>query len=389
MNELIQSAKKLEPDLIRDRRHLHQNPELSFVEHETAAYIRERLTAMDIPFRTLADTGTVAHIGSGDRCVALRADIDALPIHEESGVEFASRRDGVMHACGHDAHTAMLLAAARMLKDREHTLGGVVKLIFQPGEEKLPGGASIMIKEGALLDPIPEVIFGQHVYPDAPAGQLGFVPGAMMAAADELYWTIHGRGGHAAQPHQTVDPIVIAANLINQLQSIISRTLNPFDSGVLSVTAIHAGHANNVIPDTVEMLGTLRSLNLEWRESAINKIEQFSRVLAETAGGSCDVRVVRGYPPLFNNDEATAFARGTALNLVDHSHVFDFEPKMWGEDFAYYAREIPACFWMLGVRAHDRDSAPGLHNSHFVIEESALHKGAAMMSAAAIQRLRS
>ncbi len=389
MNELIQSAKELEQDLIRDRRHLHQNPELSFVEHETAAYIRERLTAMDIPFRTLADTGTVAHIGSGDRCVALRADIDALPIHEESGVEFASRNDGVMHACGHDAHTAMLLAAARMLKDRENTLGGVVKLIFQPGEEKLPGGASIMIKEGALLDPVPEVIFGQHVYPDAPAGQLGFVPGAMMAAADELYWTIHGRGGHAAQPHQTVDPIVIAANLINQLQSIISRTLNPFDSGVLSVTSIHAGHANNVIPDTVEMLGTLRSLNLEWRESAINKIEQFSQTLAETAGGSCDVRVVRGYPPLFNNDEATAFARGTALNLVDSNHVFDFEPKMWGEDFAYYAQAIPACFWMLGVRAHDRDSAPGLHNSHFVIEESALHRGAAMMSAAAIQRLRS
>ena len=387
MNELIASAKEIEPELIRNRRHIHRNPELSFAEHQTAAYIREQLTAMDIPFRVLADTGTVAHIGSGDRCVALRADIDALPIHEESGEEFASQNDGVMHACGHDAHTSMLLAAARILKQRENSLGGIVKLIFQLGEEKLPGGASIMIREGALLDPVPEIIFGQHVYPDAPAGHIGFVSGAMMASADELYWTVHGRGGHAAQPHQTVDPIVIAANLITQLQSIVSRTLNPFDPGVLSVTSIHGGHANNVVPDAVEMLGTLRSLNLEWRESAIHKIEQFSTSIAEAAGGRCDVRIERGYPPLFNDDAATRFARDTALNLVDKNVVFDFEPKMWGEDFAYYAQEIPACFWMLGVRAHDRDSSPGLHNAKFVIDESALHKGAAMMAAAAITRL--
>lgn len=309
------NAKALEPAIINWRRTLHKNPELSFREYETSAFIRQQLANMGIPFRVLAETGVVAHIGKGDRCIALRADIDALPIQEETDVPFASQNPGVMHACGHDAHTAMLLGAAQILKQQENSLNGVIKLIFQPGEEKIPGGASIMIREGVLEDPVPEIILGQHVNPAAPVGNASFVAGRMMASADELYWTIHGRSGHAAQPHLSVDPIVIAAHLVTQLQTIISRNLNPFEPGVLSVTSFHGGTVTNIIPEAVEMMGTLRSMNLEWREDAIARIENYSRILATTMGGSCDVNVLRGYPPLINDEQTTIFAREAARDL--------------------------------------------------------------------------
>ena len=387
MHPLFRDAKALEQSIIGWRRTLHANPELSFQEYETSAFIRQRLAEMGIPFRVMADTGVVAHIGTGERCVALRADIDALPIHEETGLPFASRNAGVMHACGHDAHTAMLLGAAQLLKQREHTLNGVVKLIFQPGEEKVPGGASIMIREGVLEDPVPEMIFGQHVNPAAPVGNAAFVAGRMMASADELYWTIHGKSGHAAQPHLAVDPIIVAAHLITQLQTIVSRTLNPFEPGVLSVTAVHGGTVTNIIPETVEMKGTLRSMDLVWRERAISLIEEYSRSLAAAMGAQCDANVLRGYPPLINDEGATAFARDAARNLIGHDDVTAFEPKMWGEDFAYYAQKIPACFWMLGVRSPERDEAPGLHNCKFVVDEDALPIGTALMANAALERI--
>lgn len=387
MHTLLREAKELETTIIDWRRTLHKNPELSFQEYQTSAFIQRQLTAMDIPFRVLAETGIVAHIGHGERCVALRADIDALPIHEEADVPFASQNPGVMHACGHDAHTSMLLGAARMLKQREDSLGGIVKLIFQPGEEKVPGGASIMIREGVLENPTPEMIFGQHVNPAAPVGNAAFVAGRMMASADELYWTIHGKSGHAAQPHLAIDPIVVAAHLITQLQTIVSRSLNPFEPGVLSVTAIHGGTVNNIIPEAVEMKGTLRSMNLEWREQAIANIENYSRTLAATMGATCDVTVLRGYPPLINDEHATAFARDAARSLLGDSSVTPFEPKMWGEDFAFYAQTIPACFWMLGIRAPELSETPGLHNCKFVIDEEALHIGTALMAHAALTRL--
>lgn len=387
MHTLIGEAKDSKKALINWRRTLHKNPELSFQEYETSAFIQQELAAMDIPFRVLAETGIVAHVGSGERCVALRADIDALPIHEEADVPFASQNPGVMHACGHDAHTAMLLGAAQILKKREASLGGVVKLIFQPGEEKVPGGASMMIREGVLENPTPEVIFGQHVNPAAPVGNASFVAGRMMASADELYWTIQGKSGHAAQPDTAIDPIVVAAHLITQLQTIVSRTLNPFEPGVLSVTSIHGGTVTNIIPDTVEMKGTLRSMNLEWRERAIANIENYSRTLAATMGATCDVTVLRGYPPLINDEAATAFARDAASSLLGEGSVTPFEPKMWGEDFAFYAQTIPACFWMLGIRSPERDETPGLHNCKFVIDEEALPIGTALMANAALTRL--
>lgn len=382
------NAKALEPAIINWRRTLHKNPELSFREYETSAFIQQQLADMGIPFRVLAETGVVAHIGKGDRCIALRADIDALPIQEETDLPFASQNPGVMHACGHDAHTAMLLGAAQILKQQEHSLNGVIKLIFQPGEEKIPGGASIMIREGVLEDPVPEIILGQHVNPAAPVGNASFVAGRMMASADELYWTVHGKSGHAAQPHLSVDPIVIAAHLVTQLQTIISRNLNPFEPGVLSVTSFHGGTVTNIIPEAVEMMGTLRSMNLEWREDAIARIENYSRILATTMGGSCDVNVLRGYPPLINDEQTTIFAREAARDLLGHSNVTPFEPKMWGEDFAYYAQKIPACFWMLGIRSPHVEETPGLHNCRFVVDENALHIGTALMVNAALTRLK-
>jgi len=379
--------------MIQDlRRTLHKQPELSFQEYETSRFIQARLAEWRIPFRVLANTGVVAHVGSGERCVALRADIDALPIQEESGVEFSSQKPGVMHACGHDAHTAMLLGAAKMLKEREESLGGVVKLIFQPGEEMNPGGASLLIREGVLDEPRPEAIFGQHVNPEASTGTVGFVSGTMMASTDELYWTLHGKSGHAAQPHRSTDPVLMAAYLITQLQALVSRTLNPLDSGVLSITSIHGGTATNIIPDVVQCSGTLRSMNLSWREWAVRTIEEHSTLLCSSplfAGGQCEFTRVQGYPPLVNNAALTTFARSAAANLLGEHSIEHFEPKMWGEDFAFYTHHIPGTFWMLGVRPHGVDAIPGLHNSKFVIDEQALALGTAMMMTMVVERFSS
>lgn len=391
-HDLLPSAHAAHEQMRQIRRTLHRHPELSFKEYETSRFIQARLKELHIPFQVMAETGVVAHIGEGDRCVALRADIDALPIQEESGVEYASTKPGVMHACGHDAHTAMLLGAAQMLKEREtvegaSALGGVIKLIFQPGEEMSPGGASIMIREGVLQHPRPEAIFGQHVNPDATAGTAAFVGGMMMASTDELYWTLYGKSGHAAQPHKATDPVLMAAHLITQLQTLISRRLNPFAPGVLSICSIHGGHATNVIPDTVELSGTLRSMNQTWREEALRVIQEHSHALAASplyGEGRSELRIERGYPPLINNTETTLFARQAAENLIGRANVEDFEPKMWGEDFAYYTQEIPGTFWMLGVRPPHLETTPGLHNSKFILDENALPIGAALLANVAL-----
>jgi len=396
-HDLLKAAHAAHEQMRSMRRALHRNPELSFQEYETSKFIQARLTELNIPFQVMAETGVVAHIGAGDRCVALRADIDALPIHEESGVEYTSTKPGVMHACGHDAHTAMLLGAAQILKEREtaqgaSSLGGVIKLIFQPGEEMSPGGASIMIREGVLQNPRPEAIFGQHVNPDATCGTAAFVGGMMLASTDELYWKLHGKSGHAAQPHNATDPVLMAAHLITQLQTLIARRLNPFAPGVLSICSIHGGHATNVIPDVVELSGTLRSMNQAWREEALRAIEAHSLELAASplyGGGRCELSIVRGYPPLINNDETTAFARTAAQHLIGATNVEDFEPKMWGEDFAYYTHEIPGTFWMLGIRPPHLEATPGLHNSKFIVDENALPIGAALLVNAALTRLAS
>ncbi|MBS1562450.1 MAG: amidohydrolase [Bacteroidetes bacterium] len=384
---IIDRVRELFPRMQETRRHIHRNPELSFQEFETSAYIQERLTSLNIPFRVVATTGVVATIGSGDRCVALRADIDALPMQEETGLPYASTRDGVMHACGHDTHTTMLLTAAQVLKEREASLSGVVKLLFQPGEEKTPGGASLMIADGALESPRPEIIFGQHINPDAPAGELSFVAGAMMASADELYFTIRGFAAHAAQPHKGKDPILAAAGLITHLQTLITKRRNPLDPGVITITSIHGGTATNIIPDTVELKGTLRAFDQAWRESAWAFIEEQSAAYCALHGCTCEVTILKGYPPLMNNEEATNFARSVAAGIADDVVVSDFEPKMWAEDFSFYSQMMPAAFWMLGGRPTSLESMPGLHNPKFAPEEEAMINGAAMLAQTAVDYL--
>jgi len=389
MNNIIDKAKQIESTIIKYRRHIHQNPELSFHEYQTSKYIQDVLRCLDIPFKILANTGVVAHIGSGTRCVALRADIDALPITEETNLDFASKNLGVMHACGHDSHTAMLLGAAHILKNLEVELDGVVKLIFQPGEEKSPGGASIMINEGVFADILPEVIFGQHVNPDAHVGITEFVSGAMMASADELYWTFTGFGAHAAQPHKGKDPIIATAELIMHLQTLITRQRNPLDAGVISITSVHGGTATNIIPDTVELKGTLRSFNEEWRWWALKAIEEHSVAICKLHGVECKFNPVIGYPALVNNNTTTSFARTQAELILGKENVKDFEPKMWAEDFSFYAQMIPATFWMLGVKPLTQQTMPGLHNARFAPDESAFVYGTALLVNAAVSWLKS
>lgn len=386
MNDIITRVRELFPTLVETRRHLHRHPELSFQEFETSAFIKRRLDELGIAHRSVAGTGVVAHIGNGDRCVALRADIDALPITEETGLDYASTRPGVMHACGHDTHTTMLLAAAQVLKEREASLHGVVKLLFQPGEESAPGGASMMIADGALQDPVPSMVFGQHVYPDAPVGELSFVSGPMMAAADELYWTITGFGAHAAQPQQGRDPIMAATGLVHHLQTLITKRRNPLHAGVITVTSIHGGTATNIIPDVVEMKGTLRSFDQAWREEAWRFIEEQSAAYAALHGCTCTVDIRKGYPPVVNDEAAVAFARNVAASVT--ANVTDFEPKMWAEDFAFYTQVAPSCFWTLGVRPQGATTMPGLHNPRFAPEEEAMITGASMMVSVAVEALR-
>ncbi|MBI2793222.1 MAG: amidohydrolase [Ignavibacteria bacterium] len=380
-------AQELFPAMQTLRRHLHQYPELSFQEVETSAFIQHHLSGLSVDYRVIAGTGVLAHIGKGSKCVALRADIDALPITEETGLEFASRTDGVMHACGHDTHTTMLLAAAQMLKEHESSLGGVVKLLFQPGEEKVPGGASLMIAEGALTDPIPSVIFGQHINPASPVGEVSFVSGPMMASADELYWTITGTGAHAAQPHLGRDPIFAAAGLIHHLQSFITRRRNPLEPAVLTITSIHGGSATNIIPDVVELKGTLRTFATSVREDAWAFLEEQTKQYCSLHGCDGSVHILKGYPPLINDEQSTDFARTVAVSSFGEHRVAAFEPKMWAEDFSFYSHHIPACFWMLGGRPADTAAMPGLHNPKFSPDETAMITGSALLASVAAEAL--
>lgn len=379
MNQTFELTEQLFPEMVQTRRHIHQNPELSFEEYKTHAFICERLSKLGIEYKTVATTGVVAHIGKGNHCVALRADIDALPILEETGLEYSSTTPGVMHACGHDTHTTMLLTAAEILKLQESELPGVVKLLFQPGEEKVPGGATMLIAEGALENPKPSFVFGQHINPAMPAGALSFVSGPMLASADELYITIRGFGAHAAQPHLGKDPIMAASALILHLQQLITKHRNPLNPAVITITSIHGGSATNIIPDVVELKGTLRSFDETWRRTAWSFIEEQTMAFCALYGCEAKVTISKGYPPLINNAEATTLAREVATTVFGSELVSDFEPKMWAEDFAYYTQIIPSCFWMLGGKPQGMESMPGLHNAKFAPEESAMKYGATML----------
>ncbi len=380
-------AHELAGELIQHRRWLHRYPELSFHEERTAAYIRQVLRHLGIPYRVAATTGTVGILGAGEPCVALRADIDALPMSEQTGLPFASEHAGIMHACGHDMHTAMLLGAAMLLKEREAELPGTVFLVFQPGEEQLPGGASLLLAEGALDQPAPAAVFGQHVYPELEVGKVALAAGTIFAATDELSWHLRASGGHAAQPHRTGDPIVAAAELILHLQTLISRRRDPVRPAVLSVTAIHGGTATNVIPPEVQLRGTLRSFDPTWRQQALEHLQQATVSIAALHGVEAVLEVVPGYPPLVNDEHATEIVRTVAAELVGRDNVVPFQPVLWAEDFAYYSQRFPAAFWLLGVRPRNQAAMPGLHHPSFAPSEEALPIGAALLAAVAWRAL--
>ena len=381
-NRIKEGSRKVFPEMRAWRRHLHMYPELAFQEFESARFIAERLTEMGINYREgIAKTGIVGIIEGKDpatRVVALRADMDALPIEEKNEVPYRSQNKGVMHACGHDAHTASLLGAAKILKECAEEWTGTVKLIFQPSEEKLPGGASVMIREGVLKNPEVARIWGQHVHPPLVAGKVGMRAGPYMASADEIYLTIKGKGGHAALPQNVIDPVLISAHILLALQQIVSRKSNPLTPSVLSFGKLMAEGATNVIPDRVFLEGTFRTFDEEWRFEAHQWIEKIARDTARAMGGDCEVDIRVGYPYVHNDEALTKKSRKLAEELLGAENVVDLPQRMTGEDFAFYGREIPACFYRLGTGNPEKNILSPIHSATFDIDEEALITGAAL-----------
>ncbi len=375
------------------RRHLHQHPELSFQEKETAQFIARKLEQYGIPFQTgwAGGTGILAHIKgqpAPGKVIALRSDIDALPIKEANQVPYCSVNEGVMHACGHDVHMTCLLGAAYILQQLRREWSGEVKLLFQPGEELLPGGASLMIKEGALKNPAPEAIFGQHVEPPLEAGMVGFRAGRYMASADEIYLTVQGKGGHGAMPHHTIDPILITAHLLTAFQQIISRNTNPLLPAVLTFGHIASeGGATNIIPDIVRVKGTFRTLDETWRFEAHERIRNLATHLAESMGGQCDCRIEVGYPAVVNQEALTQRARQYAEAYLGADKVVEMPQRLTSEDFGFYSQVMPACFYRLGVRTPGREAVFPVHTSTFDVDERCLETGAGLMAWMAVQEL--
>ena len=370
-------------EFIQVRHHLHAHPELSYKEFETSRFIQKKLAETGIAYEVLAETGVVGLIEGrtpGKRIIALRADMDALPITEENQVGYISKNKGVMHACGHDVHSACLLGAAKILHETKDEWEGTIKLIFQPGEEKNPGGASIMIKEGVLEDPKPQAIFALHVHPNLEVGKLSFRGGMVMASADEIYITIKGKGGHAASPHLTTDTILIASHLIISLQQLVSRNNDPFNPSVLSITSVQGGHTTNVIPSEVKLMGTFRAMNEEWRFKAHELIKKQSTALVHSMGGEIDITIDVGYPFVLNNEKLTEAATRKAHEFAGEENVEETELRMGAEDFAYYSHKIPACFFRLGVGNISKGITAGVHTPKFNIDESAIETGMGVMA---------
>ncbi len=370
-------------EFIAVRQHLHANPELSYQEFETSKFVQEKLRSFGIPFEVIATTGVVGLIkgkNPDSRVFALRADMDALPIQEENDVPYASKNKGVMHACGHDVHTTILLGAAKILNELKDEWEGTLKLIFQPGEERNPGGASYMIKEGVLENPIPAGIFGLHVHPGLELGKLSFRKGRVMASADEIYITIRSKGGHAAAPHLTADTILTASQLIMSLQQVISRNNNPMSPSVLSICSIQGGHTTNVIPSEVKLMGTFRAMDEGWRKKAHELITHQVKGIAEATGAEIDLHIDIGYPTVDNDPVLTAKGWELADQYMGKENVLETEMRMGAEDFGYYTQVIPGCFYRLGVRNEAKGIIHNVHTPKFNIDERAIETGIGMMA---------
>ncbi len=384
MQEKIKAlAKQYAEEFIAVRRHLHAHPELSYQEYETSKFVQGKLKEFGIPFEIKANTGVVGLIKGKNpekRIIALRADMDALPIKEENDIPYKSKNEGVMHACGHDVHTTCLLGAAKILSELKNEWEGTVKLIFQPGEEKNPGGASLMIKDGVLENPKPQAILALHVNTILEVGRLSFRSGKVMASADEIYITVKGKGGHAASPHLVVDPILISAHLVIALQQIVSRNNNPFNPSVLSITSFNGGNTTNVVPNEVKLMGTFRAMDEEWRFKAHELIRKITTDLVTSMGGTVDLHIDVGYPCVMNNDKVNDSARKKAEEYMGTANVSETELRMGAEDFGYYAQQIPACFYRLGTMNTAKGITAGVHTPVFNIDESAIEIGMGMMA---------
>jgi len=393
LSDIKKLASEYAAEIIQIRQHLHAHPELSFEEHETSKFVYNKLREYGLsPQKGIGGTGIVAIIegkNPSKKVLALRADMDALPIVEQNEVSYKSVNEGVMHACGHDVHTSSLLGTAKILNKLKNEIDGSIKLIFQPGEEKIPGGASLMIKDGVLENPVPNKIIGQHVMSQIPAGKVGFKPGMYMASADEIYIKVIGKGGHAAMPDNNIDPVLITSHIIVALQQIVSRRANPKTPTVLSFGKVIANGATNIIPDEVYVEGTFRTLDEDWRKSAHQNMKQIAEAIAGGMGAEIEFKILNGYPFLKNNEELTMLSRSFAAEYVGEENIVDLDIWMAAEDFAYFSQQVDACFYRLGVRNEEKGITSFVHTPTFNIDESALELGAGLMAWLAIKNLTS
>jgi len=395
MEQLKDKIKKLSKEYHREiidiRRHIHQNPELAFEEDQTAAFVSQKLTEYGIEHKTgIAKTGIVALIkgqNPDNYVVGLRADMDALPILEANTHDFISKNKGKMHACGHDAHTASLLGVAKILNTIKNEFEGTIKLVFQPSEEELPGGASVMINEGVLENPKVDIMIGQHVYPELPAGTVGMKSGRYMASTDELYLTVKGKGGHGAIPDRNIDPVLIASHIVTAMQQVVSRNALPSMPTVVSFGKFIANGQTNIIPDEVHLEGILRTFDETWRQEAQQKIRNIATGIAQSMGGDCTVRIDRGYPVVVNDEKVTETSRQFAKDFLGAEHVYQLDYRMTAEDFAYFSQKVPSTFYRLGVRNEEKGIISSLHSNTFDIDESSLITSIGTMSWIAVNHL--
>jgi len=394
--ELKDSIKKLADtygeELINIRRHLHAHPELSFEEVETANYISSVLTSYGIEHQTNIGghgiVGLIKGINPTKKTIALRADIDALPIEEKNNCTYISQNKGVMHACGHDVHTTCLLGALKIVNELKNNFEGTLKFIFQPAEEKLPGGASIMIKEGVLKNPDVELIVGQHVLPQLEIGKVAFKPGIAMASCDEIYVTVKGKGGHGAVPNLAIDSVLIASQIVVALQSVVSRNANPILPSVLTIGKFIANGATNIIPEEVKLEGTFRTFDEKWRLEAHEKIKLICQSIAESFGGTCEIFIDKGYPFLKNDETITKQSFILAQEYLGKENVEEMPARMTAEDFSYYSQVVPACFYRLGTGNATKGITSSIHTPTFDVDEQCLSIGAGLMAWMAIHHLK-
>lgn len=390
ISEIASQSKEIHQWIVEKRRTIHRHPELMYEEFETSKLVQNTLKELKIPYKKdIAITGVVGTIGNGNApCIALRADMDALPIHEETDIDFKSEIDGKMHACGHDCHTAMLLGAARVLKENEHKINGTIKLIFQPAEEGGAGG-KMMREQGVLLDPKVQQIFALHVAGTIPVGTLASREGTLLAATSSIKILVKGKGGHAAAPHHTNDPVVTGSKIVVELQTLVSRELNPLEPGVISITMANAGSAFNVIPSTMELQGTIRSLTIEGVSNLQTRVKEVAQSIAKA--NRCEAEVSfpgNDYPPTINDAGCWQLGKSAAKEILGEENLIEMlDPIMGGEDFAYYTEEVPGCFSFLGVGNPDIDAVYDVHHPMFKVDEKALSLGTAIHVNTALKAL--